>query len=979
MDPLSAVGLAASIIQFIEIGVKIVDRLSAFGSNASQIPASFRQVRIELPLVIDGLRRIHDQVVAGSLDPSTEKSLVPVIHECQQTAKELDDLLEKTIPSAGASSWERKKMALISLGRDKHVEQLATSIAGFVRVLTFHQVIGSSQQAADQKVRPDDSAKKTKNWVLLPFDRNSTFVGRQGILRHINELFKVKPGSQPKAALYGLGGIGKSQIALEYCYRRLETDNNLSLFWINAATATGFEESFNRIASQCELISRDDSSTDRVLLVKDWLQTRHLSPWLMVVDNVDNQASYFRDKIRNGKTPSQCVPHCAHGSLLFTTRSSDMAVDLANPAEAIPILRLSKEEGIQLVRERLPGKVIPDDQVLALLEELEYIPIAITQAVAFISKRRLKSLAQYLEQYRKNDSTRTRMLTYEFTEHGRHHGSLESVAKTWSLSFEGIRGSNPRAADLLCKISFFQHQSIPRLLIRSPSPSEDEEEGFDEDLEEAIAILRAYSFLDASEDETTYNTHHLVQLASQWWLRTQLSPNELEKWVSVALQTIADVFPQPINNPAPEYFSLCQSLLPHAEPLLNYDFKAVTSAPSLSGSVSQREIDLARANLLASTGKYLHWQGFYTQGLARVQESFLLRKSHLGEANPLTLQSMGLLFWSLTFHQTFTSATEPEDLNLDSILGGGHGYSMGTARKSRLNKSYMRRIRLILLGRKLVKLRTDVLGADDPDTIDAMSDLAAALERCGRFAESAKLQAEAVEKSTNVLGARHNDTLNCVCHLASVLEEMGQMEEAINLQRRVYELKCQTLGNEHPDVLTQGSNYAQMLVRLGGGGRVFSKSDSGSGVEGLTEQSGGASWVKQVGGHSSTKAESKSPREEGIQLMARMYELKRKTLGVDHRATLVSADALIYYYAKESENWPKALELADQVVTEMETGPRSGFRQDNNSLLGSIKDWRFAVGVWLHYGRNGRLTGSFWDEKDEDDADLQEDVEMTDA
>ncbi|KAM7196608.1 short-chain dehydrogenase [Rhypophila sp. PSN 637] len=976
MDPFSAVGLAASIIQFIELGVKIVDRLSAFGSDASQIPASFRQVRIELPLVIDGLRRIHDQVVAGSLEPATEKSLIPVIHECQQTAKELDDLLEKTIPSAGASSWERKKLALVSLGRDKHVEQLATSIAGFVRVLTFHQVIGSSQEAADQKVQPDDSAKKTKNWVLLPFDRNSTFVGREGIFRHINELFKVKPGSQPKAALYGLGGIGKSQIALEYCYRRLETDNNLSLFWINAATATGFEESFNRIASQCGLISRDDSSTDRVLLVQDWLQTRHLSPWLMVVDNVDDQASFFRDKIRNGKTPSQCVPHCAHGSLLFTTRSSDMAVDLANPAEPIAIIRLSKEEGIQLVRERLPGKLIPDDQVLALLEELEYIPIAITQAVAFISKRRLKSVAQYLEQYRKNDSTRTRMLTYEFTEHGRHHGSLESVAKTWSLSFEGIRGSNPHAADLLCKISFFQHQSIPRLLIQPPSPSDNGEEDFDEDLEEAIAVLRAYSFLDASEDETTYNTHHLVQLATQWWLRTQQSPQELAKWAYVALQTIADVFPQPINNPEPEYFSLCESLLPHAEPLLKYDFKTIiTTSAAGQVSISSREIDLARATLLSSTGRYLHWQGYYTQGLSRVQESFTLRKAHLGKADPLTLQSMGLLFWSLIF-QTIAVAFVPEELVvLDSILDENNDDSSTAGSSSNM--------RLIALGRELVELRTEVLGADHPDTIDAISDLAVALERCGRFVESAELQSQAVEKSTQVLGARQNDTLNCVCHLASVLEEMSRIEEAVSLQQRVYELKRQNMGQEHPDVLTQGTNYARMLVRLGGG-RVFSRSDSGSGVVGLREQSG-ASWVKQVGG---TETENKYPREEGIQLMARMYELKRKILGVDHRETLVSAHALIYYYTMDSENWPKALELADQVVQEMETGPRrSGFRQDNNSLLGAIENWRYAVGVWLRYGRNGKMTGSFWDEKNEDgdgdgggdNADVQEDVEMTDV
>lgn len=205
MDPLSAIGLAASIIQFIDVGVKIVERISSFSSDVSQIPAAFRQVKIELPLVIDGLRRIHTQAVSGSLDPSTETSLIPVIQECQHAAKKLDELLDRTIPSAGASSWERKKLALVSLGRDKDVEQLANSIAGFVRVLTFHQVIGSSTQPPEKEKGTNSGSQR---WVLLPFDRNSTFVGRQPIFNLIDEIFQVKPGTQPKAALYGLGGIG---------------------------------------------------------------------------------------------------------------------------------------------------------------------------------------------------------------------------------------------------------------------------------------------------------------------------------------------------------------------------------------------------------------------------------------------------------------------------------------------------------------------------------------------------------------------------------------------------------------------------------------------------------------------------------------------------------------------------------------------------------------------------------------------------
>jgi len=203
MDPISAVGLAAAIVQFIEVATKVVNRLSDFGSDASQIPKTFRQVKIELPLIIDGLRRIHEQAASGSLDPTTEKSLLPVVRECQQTTNKLDVLLDKLMPPAGASSWERRKFAIASLARDKDVEQLTNSIAGFIRVLTFHQVVGPVAQPGSS-----NEPETPPSWVLLPFDRNQTFVGRAGIFDKVDLTLDVKAGSQPKAALYGLGGIG---------------------------------------------------------------------------------------------------------------------------------------------------------------------------------------------------------------------------------------------------------------------------------------------------------------------------------------------------------------------------------------------------------------------------------------------------------------------------------------------------------------------------------------------------------------------------------------------------------------------------------------------------------------------------------------------------------------------------------------------------------------------------------------------------
>ncbi|UKZ96888.1 uncharacterized protein TrAFT101_011663 [Trichoderma asperellum] len=175
----------------------------------------------------------------------------------------------------------------------------------------------------------------------------------------------------------------------------------------------------------------------------------------MVVDNVDNEDAFFRGKMTVGKSSSECIPHCQNGSLLFTTRSRDVAFDVANPKIPITIHELGKAEGISLVRKRMRENY-SDELILELLQELEYIPLAITQAIAFMVKRQ-RTVEQYLKQHRKSDATKTKFLSYEFSEHARPENTLESVTKTWKLSFQSIRDSNRRAADLLCLINFFQH------------------------------------------------------------------------------------------------------------------------------------------------------------------------------------------------------------------------------------------------------------------------------------------------------------------------------------------------------------------------------------------------------------------------------------------------------------------------------------------------------------------------------------------
>ena len=204
MADLAAVGLASAIAQFVEVGVKVVARLADFSAHLDQAPKAFREVKTELPLIIDGLRRLSEQINAGHLDASTQAALGPVLQECNECARRLEELLEKIIPAADASSWERRKKAIASLSQDRKVDEIADALSRYVRLLIFHQVVGPTVAPLPEPTREQEACPF---WVV-PYSRNPTFVGREDVFEAIAESFNVREGSQPKAALCGLGGIG---------------------------------------------------------------------------------------------------------------------------------------------------------------------------------------------------------------------------------------------------------------------------------------------------------------------------------------------------------------------------------------------------------------------------------------------------------------------------------------------------------------------------------------------------------------------------------------------------------------------------------------------------------------------------------------------------------------------------------------------------------------------------------------------------
>lgn len=193
-EALAIVGLVSALIQFVDFGSKIVERLQDFYSSVNEVPKAFRDVKVELPLLLDTLKRTQAKAESGALSKETQEALLPVVEGCRSQVELLDSILVKTLPKPGDSSLRRGIMAFSSVGQEKKVEQIASTLRKYIQTLTYHEATSAIRLV----IQP------TKPCFIMPFDRDQGFVGREDILQEIESRFK----NQRRVALAGIGGVG---------------------------------------------------------------------------------------------------------------------------------------------------------------------------------------------------------------------------------------------------------------------------------------------------------------------------------------------------------------------------------------------------------------------------------------------------------------------------------------------------------------------------------------------------------------------------------------------------------------------------------------------------------------------------------------------------------------------------------------------------------------------------------------------------
>ncbi|KAF2726442.1 HET-domain-containing protein, partial [Polyplosphaeria fusca] len=480
-------------------------------------------------------------------------------------------------------------------------------------------------------------------WVVtLP--RPPSFVGRETELARLH--VHISSTTSQRLTIYGLGGCGKTALALEIAYRVREQHPACAVFWVLAVSWESFEQSYRDIAMALNIPEIADANADIKRLVKERLSNEKNGSWLMVIDNADDVSVLFDPLDTRGSEERliDFVPHSRKGSVLFTTRTRKAAIDLTG-GTALQLGELDEREAKELLRARL----LPDNLVLLedkeivheFLDMLAFLALAIVQAAAFINKNN-STLDEYVSMYKESDDDAIKLLSKDFEDQGRYRDTKNPVATTWYISFKRMRSKDQLAADYLSFMSCTAGEGIPASLL---PPGNRKMATI-----EAIGTLTSYAFIaerqqrgkEGRNGERTYDMHRLVCLASQNWLRDHQQWNA---WVNKTLNRLAEVVPYGGH----EKREMWTAYLPHA-------FHVV----SLSGICDVE----ARTSLLDRLGRCEHSLGRYKSAEAAHRQVLEQREVTLGKKHPDTLTSMNEVAQALSDQGKYAEA---EKMHRDTL------------------------------------------------------------------------------------------------------------------------------------------------------------------------------------------------------------------------------------------------------------------------------------------------------------------------
>ena len=582
--------------------------------------------------------------------------------------------------------------------------------------------------------------------------RNPFFTGRDEFVKKLEDGL-ARGRAQ---AISGLGGIGKTQTAIEYAYRH--RDQYRAVLWSGADSRDALVSGFGAIASLLDLPEKDERDANAAAeAVRRWLERQ--TGWLLILDNVEEMVGVVKP----------FLPASGTGHVLMTTRLQATGAIAQN----VELEKMELEEGTLFLLRRA-NRIAPDAPLDAaseadrkaateITEEVAGLPLALDQAAAYIEETP-STPAKYLKLYRTEGAALRGRRGKLATDH-------PSVTVTFSLAFAQVEKANPAAADLVRVCAFLAPDAIPEEIFTQGGKELGEPlaqvAGKPLAWDAAVEAAGRFRLIHRNVTNDTLNIHRLAQEV----LKDGMDAPTRRVWAERVVQVLNRVFPRAEFQNWPQ----CERLISHA-----------IAAGRL---VEDFGLDsVAAARLLNQSGFYLHGRARYVEAEPLYRRALAIYEIALGPDHPLTATSLNNLAGiydeqgrygeAEPLYQRAIAISEkalgPDHANTASSLNNLAGLYHDQGRYGEAEPLYQRALAIY----------KKALGSDHPNTAASLNNLAGLYDSQGRYAEAEPLYQRALAICEKALGPDHPLTADCVRNYALFLRQRGRAAEAEKLEAR---------------------------------------------------------------------------------------------------------------------------------------------------------------------------------------------------
>ncbi|KAH7308547.1 hypothetical protein B0I35DRAFT_442174 [Stachybotrys elegans] len=697
----------------------------------------------------------------------------------------------------------------------------AAVAAAYARQLFFHMPIDEVQREHVAVIN-STATSFTLVFKLLGVTGVNHFVARSNELTHMYEVLKWN-GERRTVVLHGLGGMGKTQLAIAYAKRHRKDYS--AVIWLNAKDEASLRQSFAQAAERIlneypDLAYIRNAKANRDLdemmeAVKRWLDEPENSRWLVIYDNyddvrldgrgsADSSVQFLSNTAQTEAADAKAYdirryfPEAEHGAIVITTRSSRVKL-----GEVIRLSKLgdTRDSLAILASTSNLAHLFEDPHAYTLVQRLDGLPLALSTAGAYFNQLST-TCAEYLQLYEESwlrlHEESPQLLEYD-----------RALYSTWEVSFRHIQQQSHGASMLLRLWAYFDNEDLWYELLQeggSERPVWLQEMTEDKlTFNTAMRILCEHGLAEADPptreirgESRGYSVHACVHS----WMMHVLNTGIDAEMSWTAMKCVARHVPRKEER---EYWVIQRRLLQHAD-----------------RCITRRAIDVVKeegASIFHDLGNLYFQQGRLDKAEAICKRALECYEQAYGLEHISTLtmlHNLGLLFAKQGRLKEAEAMYEQALQGKEKASGPEHASTLETV--SNLGALYGRQGRFKeaeAMYKRALQGFEKALGPEHTQTLDTLNNLGIVYQEQGQFKQAKSIYNQVLQGREKALGSDHTSTLNIVNNIGLLFAEQGRLGEAEAMFERALQVYEKAWGPDHTSTLNIVNNIGLLYAKQG--------------------------------------------------------------------------------------------------------------------------------------------------------------------